>query len=157
MPELSLDQANRLIAGSLYKAREMGLPPISVAVLDAGGHLKAMQREDGQSFLRAQICQAKAWGALALGTDSRHIADRYEQELRQQGLIDALNSMSDGKVIPLPGGLLIQNQAGETLGAVGVAGALSEQDEQCALAGIYALELLPPNRTSSDPNQTRSA
>ena len=95
--------------------------------------------------------------ALALGTDSRHIADRYEQELRQQGLIDALNSMSDGKVIPLPGGLLIQNQAGETLGAVGVAGALSEEDEQCALAGIHALELLPPNRISSDPNQTRSA
>lgn len=139
MSELRLEQANRLIAKALSKARAMGLPPVSVAVLDAGGHLKAMQREDGQSFLRAQICQAKAWGALALGTDSRVIAERFEQGLHQQGLINALNTMSDGKVIPLPGGLLIRNEAGETLGAVGVAGAQSEQDEACALSGIEAL------------------
>ncbi len=138
MNELTLENANRIIEAALAKAREMELPPLSVTVLDAGGHLKALQREDGQAFLRVRVCQAKAWGALALGTDSATIAERYEQGLRQQGFFEALNAMSGGRLIPLPGGVLIHNRSGDIIGAVGVAGAVSEEDEACAMAGIAA-------------------
>ena len=138
MNELTLEKANMIIDAVLAKAREMNLPPLSVAILDAGGHLKALQREDGQTFLRVQVCQAKAWGALALGIDSSLIAERYEQGERQQGFIGALNAMSGGRLIPLPGGVLIKDRSGATIGAAGVAGAVSEEDEKCALAGIMA-------------------
>ena len=138
MNQLNLHQANRIIEAALGKARELDLPPMSVAVLDAGGHLQALQREDGQSFLRVRVSQAKAWGALALGTDSRNIAERCEQGTRQEGFIGALNAMTGGGLIPLPGGVLIKDQAGRTLGAVGAAGAISEDDEICARAGITA-------------------
>jgi uncharacterized protein GlcG (DUF336 family) len=136
MHPLTLEQANRLIEAALARARELSLPPIAVAVLDDGGHLKALQREDGVSFLRVRICQAKAWGALGMAVDSRRIAERYEQGGRQQGFIDGLNAMSGGQVVPLPGGVLIHDQAGRILGAVGIAGAASDDDETCARAGI---------------------
>lgn len=136
MSELTLDQANRLIAGVFAEAARLGLPPVAVAVLDRGGHLKAMQRQDGLSFLRADICQAKAWGALAMGTDSRDLAQRFAAESLQQGFIQALNAMSGGRIIPLPGGVLIRDGRREVLGALGVAGATSDQDEACAIAAI---------------------
>jgi uncharacterized protein GlcG (DUF336 family) len=141
MSELTLKQANQLINETLSMARQMDLPPVAVAVLDPGGHLKALQREDGVSFLRVQVCQAKAWGALGLAIDSRNIAERYEQDNLQQGFINALNAMSGGRLIPLPGGVLIHNQSGQIVGAVGVAGALSDKDEACAIAGIKAIGL----------------
>lgn len=141
MSELTLKQANQLTEAALSMARQMDLPPVAVAVLDTGGHLKVLQREDGVSFLRVQICQAKAWGALGLATDSRHIAQRYAQDALQQGFINALNAMSGGKLIPLPGGVLIHDGSGRIKGAVGVAGAASDQDEACAVAGIEAIEM----------------
>ena len=139
MPALTLRQANQLIDATLAAAREMQLPPLAVAVLDSGGHLKSFQREDGVSFLRVRICQAKAWGALGLAVDSREIARRYQQDELQQGFINALNAMSGGGLIPLPGGLLIRDASGQVLGAVGVAGGPSDQDEDCARAGIQAI------------------
>ena len=139
MSELSLGQANRLIDAALAMARNMDLPPLAVAVLDAGGHLKALQREDGVSFLRVQICQAKAWGALGLAIDSREIADRYQQDELQRGFINGLNAMSGGRMIPLPGGVLIRDGSGQVLGAAGVAGGPSDKDEICALAGVEAI------------------
>jgi len=139
MSELTLHQANQLIDATLTTARKMEMPPLAVAVLDAGGHLKSLQREDGVSFLRVQICQAKAWGALGLATDSRELADRYQQDELQRGFINALNAMSGGRLIPLPGGVLIRNPTAQVLGAVGVAGGPSENDEICALAGIEAI------------------
>jgi uncharacterized protein GlcG (DUF336 family) len=141
MDQLTLEQANRLIEAALARARELSLPPVAVAVLDDGGHLKALQREDGVSFLRVQICQAKAWGALGLSSDSRGIAERYAQDILQQGFITALNAMSGGRVIPLPGGVLIRDPSGRVIGAVGVAGAASDDDEACARAGIEAIGL----------------
>ena len=139
--ELTLNQANQLIDAALKTARKLNLPPVAIAVLDEGGHLKALQREDGVSFLRVQICQAKAWGALGLATDSRNIAQRYDQDNLQQGFINALNAMSGGKLIPLPGGVLIHNEPGHIVGAVGVAGAESDKDEICAVAGTEAIGL----------------
>lgn len=138
---LTLQQANKLIEATLLAARQMDLPPVSVAVLDAGGHLKSLQREDGVSFLRVQICQAKAWGALGMTEDSRDIAARYTQSTQQQGFVNALNTMTNGGLIPLPGGVLIRDASEQIVGAVGVSGAASDDDEICAKAGIEAIGL----------------
>jgi uncharacterized protein GlcG (DUF336 family) len=139
--QLTLETANRLIATIFDEARRRDLPPIAAAVLDSGGHLKAMQRQDGLSFLRAGICQAKAWGSLALGTESRDLAERFASDLLQRGFMQALNAMSDGRIIPLPGGVRLFGPDGQVIGAVGVAGAASDQDEACALAAIERLGL----------------
>lgn len=141
MQQLSLKTANLIIHAALQRARELDLPPVGVAVLDPGGNLIALQREDGLSFLRVRICQAKAWGALALGTDTRQLAERYAQDGLQQGFFHALNCLSAGGLIPLPGGVLIHDANRRVLGAVGVAGGPSELDEACALAGIRAVGL----------------
>ena len=146
---ISLSQAETVVEGALAKARELGLPPVSVAVLDAGGHLKAMQREDGVAFLRATVCQAKAWGALALGASSRHFAQRYADDALQRGFISTMGGGPRERIVPLPGGVLIRNRDGRLLGAVGVAGAASEDDEACAVAGIESAGL------SADLNSTR--
>ena len=141
MTDLKLEQATALIAAVFDEAARLDLPPLAVAVLDSGGHLKAMQRQDGLSFMRADICQAKAWGALAMGVDTRQLATRVEQDEQQRGFIQALNTMTAGRMIPLPGGVLVRTRAGELLGAVGVAGAASDQDELCALAAIERVGL----------------
>jgi len=136
LSELSLHQANAIIEAVLQSARKQGMPPLAVAVLDTGAHLKALQREDGVSFLRADIAQAKAWGALAMACDSAQLAERYLQNTQQQGFIDALNAMTGGRIIPLPGGVLVRGENGEILAAVGAAGGPSEQDEACVRAAI---------------------
>ncbi|HKI99979.1 MAG TPA: heme-binding protein [bacterium] len=139
MHGLTLEQSNRIITATLAKGREMGLPPLGVAVLDPGGHLIAMQREDGLTFLRVRICQAKAYGSLAMGMHSRHLAERYAGGTTQQGFFQALNGMTGGQVVSVPGGVLVQDADGTVLGAVGVSGAASEDDEACAVAGIEAI------------------
>lgn len=141
MTEITLQQANELIRLTLQNARARNMPPIAVAVLDQGAHLKALQREDGVSFLRVQIAQAKAWGALALGENSERIAARYQQNDQQRGFINALNAMTGGNLIPLPGGILLRNEAGQVLGAVGAAGGESSDDEACVCGAIDELGL----------------
>ena len=136
MSELSLHQANTIIEAVLQSARNQDMPPLAVAVLDTGARLKALQREDGVSFLRVDIAQAKAWGALAMACDSAQLAERYLQNTQQQGFIDALNAMTGGRIIPLPGGVLVRGENGEILAAVGAAGGPSEQDEACVRAAI---------------------
>ena len=140
MKKLTLDIANKIIEVTLNRAREMGLPPIGCAVLDAGGHLKAFQAEDGLAFVRVHVCQAKAWGSLGVGTDSDKIAERYVSGGPNPGFINALNAMTGGKVVPLAGGVLIRSDDGEIVGAVGVSGAKPEEDELCARAGIEAVD-----------------
>ena len=139
MTELSLQQANELILEVLRMAHEKAMPPLAVAVLDSGAHLKAFQREDGVSFLRAQIAQAKAWGALALACNTDQLAKRYQQGEVQQGFINALNTMTEGKIIPLPGGVLVRNDRSEIIAAVGAAGGPSEDDEACVCTAIESL------------------
>lgn len=141
MAELTLNQANKLIEEVLNTARKKEMPPIAVAVLDCGGHLKAFQRENGVSFLRVQISQAKAWGALGMGSNSDTFADRYNQDDLQRGFINAVNAMTGGQLIPLPGGVLVRNTEGEIVAAVGAAGGLSNDDEECVIAGIKAIGL----------------
>ena len=139
MNELGLQQANELIREVLRVAGEKSLPPLAVAVLDSGARLKAFQREDGVSFLRADIAQAKAWGALAMASNTDGLAQRYRQDDVQRGFIDALNAMTGGRIIPLPGGVLVRNDRDEIIAAAGAAGGPSEDDEACVRAAIESL------------------
>ena len=138
MTELTLTQANRIIEAVLETAHARDMPPLAVAVLDPGAHLKALQREDGVSFLRADIAQAKAWGALAMACNTDLIAERFQQDALQQGFIGSLNAMTGGKIIPLPGGVLVRDSERRIVAAVGAAGGVSEADQACVEAAITA-------------------
>jgi uncharacterized protein GlcG (DUF336 family) len=136
LTELTLQQANGIIEAVLRAARERGMPPLAVAVLDSGAHLKALQREDGVSFLRTDIAQAKAWGALAMACNTDQLAARYSQDDLQKGFIDSLNAMTGGRIIPLPGGVLVRDGDNAIVAAVGAAGGVSQDDEACVQQAI---------------------
>jgi uncharacterized protein GlcG (DUF336 family) len=140
---LTLQQAATIVDAALKQGREMKLAPLAVAVLDAGGHLKAFAREDGAGIVRPQIAIGKAWGALGMGMGSRALGRRVtEQGPQQQAFFAALNAMSGGRVVPAAGGVLIRDGGGGVLGAVGISGDVSDKDEACALAGIAAVKLV---------------
>ena len=134
---LSLQTAQKIIDVAIAKGHELGIKPLTVAVLDAGGHLKAMAREDGTSTLRPDVAKGKANGAIALGIGSRAIFNRAQE---QPFFIQAINSLAGGSLVPVPGGVLIRNDTG-IIGAVGVTGDTSDNDEICAIAGIEAAGL----------------
>ena len=131
---LTLDLARKIIADALDHAHTLGLKPLGVAVLDAGGHVIAFERQDGASNLRFKIAFGKANGALAIGVGSRKLFQRAQE---QPYFINAINSLADGALVPVPGGVLIRNSDSRILGAVGITGDNSDKDEQCA---IYAIE-----------------
>jgi uncharacterized protein GlcG (DUF336 family) len=141
MAGLSLTQASTIVEAALRKGRETGCAPLAVAVLDDGGHLKAFAREDGAGIIRPQIAVGKAWGALGMGMGSRALARRVAEQPQAASFFVALNAMSDGRVVPAPGGVLIRDGAGAVVGAVGISGDVSDKDEACALAGIQAAGL----------------
>lgn len=138
MSRINLQQANAIIEGAFEKGRADGFKPLSVAVVDAGGHLIAFQRGDGASFARAQIATGKAAGALALGVSSRKVGEMAEE---RPWFIGAFAASAPHAVIPAAGGVLIVDAAGELIGAVGVTGDTSDNDEIAALAGIQAARL----------------
>jgi uncharacterized protein GlcG (DUF336 family) len=138
---LTLSQATAIVEATLKKGRETGCAPLAVAVLDAGGHLKAFAREDGAGILRPQIALGKAWGALGMGFGSRSFAKRIAEQPGAPSFFNALAAMSEGRVVPVPGGVLIRDANREVIGAVGVTGDTSDKDEACALAGISAASL----------------
>lgn len=136
---LGLAQANAIITAALAKGRELSLLPLTVVVLDAGGQVKALQRDDGASLLRPEIAEGKARGALALGLGGRELARRAQS---MQGFMNALSDLTGGKAVPVPGGVLACDADGLILGAVGISGDVSAQDEVCAVAGIQAAGLV---------------
>jgi uncharacterized protein GlcG (DUF336 family) len=136
MKTLTLEKANIIINAATNKARKLNMAPITVVVLDAAGHLKAMQREDGATMIREQIATAKAWGAVSMGISSRSLASVAEE---RPGFMSALLNMGDGKIMPVPGGVLIRDTKNMVIGAVGISGDISDQDERCAIAGIEAV------------------
>jgi uncharacterized protein GlcG (DUF336 family) len=138
MSALTLKVAVSLASKAIAFGREIGAAPLTIAVLDAGGHLVALQREDGASLLRPQIAIGKAWGAIALGKGSRLLALDAQQ---RPAFIAALNSLGQGSVVPAPGGVLIRDQAGHVLGAIGISGDLSDVDEQVAIQAVEAVDL----------------
>jgi 3-hydroxyisobutyrate dehydrogenase len=135
---LTLAQASRIVDGALEKGRELQCAPLTVAVLDAGGHPLAFKREDRAGIMRHEIAVGKAWGALGMGFGSREL---FERATKQPMFFTALTAASDGRLIPVPGGVLIKDGAGEIVGAVGVSGDTSDRDELCGVAGIKAAGL----------------
>lgn len=138
MTRISLDQAQAIVSAALKHGRTLSLKPISVAVLDVGGHLIAFSREDGSSNLRPQIAIAKASGALALGVSSRTIG---EMAIERPTFINAAAGLNSAGIVPAAGGVLVRDGAGDVIGAVGVTGDTSDNDELCAIAGVEAASL----------------
>jgi uncharacterized protein GlcG (DUF336 family) len=139
MTDLTLDVARTISDAALAKCRELNLKPMAVAVLDARGTLKTFVAEDGTSLMRGEVAHGKAYGALALGLGSRAIFKRANE---QPYFIDAVNTMARGALIPVPGGVLINDKSGKLLGAIGISGDTSDNDETAALAGIAAAGLV---------------
>lgn len=135
-----LETARTMIAAAQRYAHEHGLKPLTVVVLDAGGHVVAAERQDGSSIARFQIAHGKAYGALALGMGSRALMTRAET---QPYFIAAAGAAIGGALIPVPGGVLVRDTAGDTIGAVGITGDTSDNDEAAAVAGIAAAGLEP--------------
>jgi uncharacterized protein GlcG (DUF336 family) len=139
MSDLSLQQASLIADKALERARALDLAPLTVVVLDAGGHMKAAKREDGSSLLRPEIALGKAWGVLGMGFGGRELARRAA---RAPQFFAALSELSQGRMVPVAGGVLIRTAEGAILGAVGISGDTSEKDEDCALHGIAAAGLV---------------
>lgn len=146
MSGLTLVQASTIVDVALKKARDSNFAPLSVAVLDAGGHLVAFKREDKSGILRFDIAFGKAWGALGMGFGSRTLFERAE---KTPMFFTTLAAASGGRVVTNPGGVLIRNEAGDIVGAVGISGDTSDNDELCAIAGIAAAGL------KADPGGTK--
>lgn len=136
MTDLTLDAARKIIDVALAKGLEKKLNPLAVAVLDARGSLKAFAAQDGTSLKRGEIAHGKAYGALSLGMGSRALFKRAQE---QAYFISAVNTMLQGALVPVPGGVLILDTNGSLLGAVGISGDTSDNDEACAVAGIDAV------------------
>ncbi|MFJ4347558.1 heme-binding protein [Pseudomonas sp. NPDC089401] len=139
MTTLDCELAGQLAAATLQQARALNLKPLAAAVLDIAGHPLAVLRDERASFLRPQIATGKARGCLGLGFGGRELARRAQV---MPAFFDAINSLTDGEVIPVPGGVLLRDAEGRLLGAIGVSGDTSDNDERCALLAIEALGLI---------------
>ncbi|MEO9864124.1 MAG: heme-binding protein [Yoonia sp.] len=138
MAEISIENARVIIAQTIAKGREMGLKPLSVVVLDAGGHVKAFEREDGAAPGRFAIAHGKAYGCVMLGMTGSAQMARAEQ---QAYFMNAVNGAFGGQVVPVPGGVIVRGDDGAVIGAVGVTGDTSDNDLEAAMAGIAAAGL----------------
>jgi uncharacterized protein GlcG (DUF336 family) len=136
--DVTLEQSRTIIAATMAKGSDMGLKALSVVVLDAGGHVKAFERQDGASPGRFGIAHGKAYGAVMLGMSGTAQMARAEQ---QAYFMAAVNGVFGGQVVPVPGGVLLRDDAGAVIGAVGVTGDTSDNDLEAALAGIAAAGL----------------
>ena len=132
---MKLDVAQKMVSAALTFARRKSMKPLSVVVLDARGALKAAASEDGTSLKRAEIAIGKAHGALAMGMGTRSLFTRVQQ---QPYFIAAVSHVVGGSLIPVPGGVLIQDAGGVLIGALGISGDTSDNDEAAAMAGIEA-------------------
>ena len=135
---MKLEIAQKIVAAALASGRSHSFKPLGVAVLDARGALKAFAAEDGTSLRRAEIAIGKAHGSLAMGLGSRALA---KMAAERPFFVAAVTHAVGGSLIPVPGGVLIKDAAGALLGAVGVSGDTSDNDEVAALAGIEAAGL----------------
>ena len=133
MTTLRLEAASRIVEGALKRATELALKPMTVAVLDGGGHLVALKRQDHSGILRPDIAVGKAWGTLGMGAGGRSLALRAAAA---PAFYAALAGASQGRVIPVAGGVLVLDTDREILGAVGVSGDIPDNDESCAIYGI---------------------
>lgn len=136
--ELTLQIAEALAKGCIDHARQAGMKPLTIAVVDAAGQLKVLLRQDGTSLMRPDIAQGKAKGAVGMGLGSRALFDRAQA---QPYFIQSMNALAGGALVPVPGGVLIRHE-GQIIGAVGITGDTSDNDEACAIAAITAQGLV---------------
>lgn len=136
---LPLATASAIVDKALALGRTENLLPLTVVVLDAGGKMVAMKCEDGSGVMRFDVAFGKAWGALGMGISSRLIRDRLASRPVFQ---TALAATSDGRMIPVPGGVLIRDDEDFTIGAVGISGDTSDKDEYCAIEAIHFAGLM---------------
>lgn len=149
---LTLDQAARIVDTAIAAARTAGLAPLTVVVLDAGGHVVACKREDGSGILRFEVAFGKAWAALGMGRPSR---DLEVLAATRPAFVSALPAVAQGRFVPAAGGVLVLGINGRIIGAVGISGDVSDADEACAIAGIQAVALASnPASTPPMPNAT---
>lgn len=134
---MTLHTASQIVDAALAAGREHKFMPLVVAVLDAGGHLVAFKREDGAGILRFDIAFGKAYGALGMGFGSRELFNRTQAN---PTFMAALSTVAAGRLVPVPSGVLIVEE-GHVIGAVGISGDNSDNDEKCALAGVAAVGL----------------
>jgi uncharacterized protein GlcG (DUF336 family) len=146
MDSVTLEAASIIVDQALAKGRGMKFKPLAIAVLDPRGCLKAYKAEDGTSLMRLNIAFGKAWGALGMGFGTRELARRSDHA---PVFVNSLQAMSEGKIVPAAGGVLIRNDAGLIVGAVGVSGDVSDNDEICAVDGIIAAGLKPDTGDSA--------
>jgi len=139
MSFLTLAQADTIVDEALAEARRRNFAPLCVVVLDSGGHAIALKREDRASIARPLVATAKASGCLGMGFGGREIARRAQAA---PAFYDSLSTLLPQGLLPVPGGVLIRDTAGIVLGAVGISGDTSDNDEQCALVGIAAAGLV---------------
>ena len=135
---ISLRKARTIIRKVLERGKELELKPLSVVVLDAGGHVQAFEREDGASPGRFGIAHGKAYGSIMLGIAGRAQMARADQ---QAYFMAAMNGVYGGAVVPVPGGVLVRDRKGAVIGAVGVTGDTSDNDADAAIYGIEAAGL----------------
>ncbi|HEV2626255.1 MAG TPA: heme-binding protein [Xanthobacteraceae bacterium] len=153
MRGLSLDEANTIIAATFAAAKKRKCRPMSAIVLDAGGRVKAFQKQDGASMLRFEICYGKAYGALALGRPSKLVL----QKAREKPLfMESVERLADYPLFLEGGGQLIRDKSGEVIGSVGVTGDANELDDICAVAGIHAAGLCADSDFFDDPAMMRA-
>ena len=137
---LPLAVANKIVTEALRLGRDAKLLPLTIVVLDAGGKMIAMQCEDGSGLMRFEVALGKAYGALGLGISSRLIRDRLSDRPSFQS---ALANAAQGRFIPVPGGVLVEDGTAITIGAVGISGDTSDKDEYCAIEAIKAAGFAP--------------
>ena len=135
---VTLDEASTVVDAAMQRGLELGLAPLTVVVLDPGGHLVVAKRSDGAGIMRADVAFAKAWGVLAMGWPARVLVDRAA---RMPQFFSALAGVSGGRMVPVAGGVPIHDTSGRLVGSAGVSGDTSENDELCAVAGIEAAGL----------------
>ena len=138
MTQLTLAQANQIIAAALAKSKDAGYKPMGIAVLDAAGNLKAFASEDGASMFRFDIARAKAWGAVGMGVSSRVLAERAKGN---PNFFVSLAATAEGKFLPQTGAVVIKDAAGNVIGAVGASGGTGDEDEAICIAGVEAAGL----------------
>lgn len=136
---ITLAQADAMADSALARGQELKFQPLTVAVLDAGGHLKVLKRADDSSLLRPDIAIGKAWGALGMGFGGRELARRAD---KVPTFFTALNAMSGGRMVPVAGGALIRTRKGAIVGAIGISGDTSDNDEICVIAAVESQGLV---------------
>ncbi|GLZ51924.1 heme-binding protein [Actinomycetospora sp. NBRC 106378] len=138
MSSLTYEHARTIVAEALKHGESAGYKPLTVAVLDTGGHLVALGRADGSGFLRPDVAIAKAHGVIGLMMDSRAIAQRASDSPE---FFTSVAALAGGKVFSVPGGVFITDADGEVIGAAGASGDASTADEEAVVAGIEAAGL----------------